>query len=197
MTAAQTPETGKGRRLLRLLADVANRRPAVGDALQYGTADGKDDGRWHPRPLPDRVIHELPAGGNGGQVLTKTSSADYAIDWETPTAGASSPIESVNTVPDSGAALTLPDVFDATMHRVTLTADCALAFPDPVAGKSFSLWLVQDGTGSRTVTWDAAADWGGSSAPTLSTAAGAVDVFGWACSDGASWTNLGYVLDSS
>lgn len=105
-------------------------------------------------------------------------------------------IENVNVVSASGSTETLPDVDVATMHRVTLTANCTLTFPTAGAGKSFSLWLVQDGTGSRTVTWDAAADWGGGTAPTLSTGAGKVDVFGFACSDGSSWTNLGYVLDS-
>ena len=108
----------------------------------------------------------------------------------------SGPIENVNVVSSSGSTETLPDVDVATMHRVTLTANCALTVPAAGAGKSFSLWLVQDGTGSWTVTWDAAADWGGGTAPTLSTGAGKVDVFGWACSDGSTWTNLGYVLDS-
>jgi len=33
----------------------------------------------------------VPAGGTDGQVLTKTSSADYATDWETPTSGGGAP----------------------------------------------------------------------------------------------------------
>lgn len=106
------------------------------------------------------------------------------------------PKEAVSTVAASGSTETLVEVTVATMHRVTLSANCALTFPTPIAGTSFSLWLVQDGTGSRTVTWDAAADWAAGTAPTLSTGAGKVDVFGFACSDGATWTNLGYVLDS-
>lgn len=38
------------------------------------------------------------------------------------------------------------------------------------------LYLEQDGTGSRTVSWPSAVKWPGGQAPTLSTAAGAVDV---------------------
>jgi hypothetical protein len=95
-----------------------------------------------------------------------------------------SPIESVNTVAASGSALTLPDVTTATMHDVTLTANCTFTFPAAGAGKSFSLRLVQDGTGSRTVTWPGTVKWAGGTAPTLSTAAGAVDTFAFVCFDG-------------
>jgi hypothetical protein len=98
-----------------------------------------------------------------------------------------SPIESVNTVSASGSALTLPDVTTATMHDVTLTADCTFTFPAAAAGKSFSMRLKQDGTGGRHATWDSSVKWDGGSAPTLSTAASAVDAFAFVCFDGARW----------
>lgn len=99
----------------------------------------------------------------------------------------SSPIESVNTVTASGSAQTLPDVTVATMHDVTLTANCTFTFPTAGAGKSFSLRTVQDATGSRTVTWPAAVKWAGGNAPTLSTAASSVDAFAFVCFDGTRW----------
>lgn len=34
----------------------------------------------------NKAVHEVPAGGIVGQVLTKTSSLDYAADWRTPAA---------------------------------------------------------------------------------------------------------------
>lgn len=98
-----------------------------------------------------------------------------------------SPVENVNVVSASGSTETLPDVDVATMHRVTLTANCTLTFPAAGAGKSFSLELVQDGTGSRTVTWPASVKWDGGAAPTLSAAAGAVDTFWFVCFDGTRW----------
>jgi hypothetical protein len=98
-----------------------------------------------------------------------------------------SPIESVNTVSASGSALTLPDVTTATMHDVTLTANCTFTFPAAGAGKSFSMRLVQDGTGSRTATWPGSVKWGSGTAPTLSTAASAVDAFAFVCFDGTRW----------
>lgn len=42
-------------------------------------------------------------------------------------------------------------------------------------GVVYSLKLVQDATGSRTVTWDAIWDWGDAGAPTLSTGANKID----------------------
>ncbi|PKM98937.1 MAG: hypothetical protein CVU79_01200 [Elusimicrobia bacterium HGW-Elusimicrobia-3] len=62
-------------------------------------------------------------------------------------------------------------------QKVTLTGNVAFTFSAP-AGKaaSFLLRLVQDATGSRTVTWPAAVKWRGGVAPRQSTAANAIDI---------------------
>jgi hypothetical protein len=108
-------------------------------------------------------------GGNG-QVLTADSAQATGLAWALPTT-----IEAVNTVGASGAAVTLPDVSSATIHVVTLTANCTFTFPTASAGKSFTLVLQQDGTGSRSVTWPIGTRWPGGVAPTLTTTANAVD----------------------
>jgi len=62
-------------------------------------------------------------------------------------------------------------------QKITLTAaTVTLTFTAPVGVGNFLLKVVQDGTGSRTVTWPAAVLWPGGSAPTLSTAASSVDI---------------------
>ena len=38
-----------------------------------------------------------------------------------------------------------------------------------------SIWMVQDGTGSRTAAWNSAFKWAGGTAPTLTTTASAID----------------------
>jgi hypothetical protein len=124
---------------------------------------------------PKKNVQDTWARYKIGQILAKLS------------AYGNGPIESVNTVTASGSTLTLPDVTTATMHDVTLTADCAFTFPAAGAGKSFSVRLVQDGTGSRTATWPAAVKWDGGTAPTLSTAASAVDTLWFVCFDGSTW----------
>ena len=47
----------------------------------------------------------------------------------------------------------------------------------PPAGSLVTVVLVQDGTGSRTVTWPATVKWAGGTAPTLTTTASKRDVF--------------------
>jgi hypothetical protein len=48
---------------------------------------------------------------------------------------------------------------------------------------------VQDGAGSRTITWDAEFLWSNGAAPTLSTGAGAMDIITFLC-DGAHWCGV-------
>lgn len=90
-------------------------------------------------------------------------------------------VETINTLAASGAAATVPDI-PVTITRLTLTANCTLTFPAAAPGKSFTLVLVQDSTGSRTVTWPATVKWPGGTAPTLSTGAGKVDYLSFVCS---------------
>ena len=75
----------------------------------------------------------------------------------------------------SGATVT-PDF--ATSNNYTLTLDQNLTVANPTnltAGQSGSIFLVQDGTGSRTAAWGSYWDFAGGTAPTLSTTASAVD----------------------
>lgn len=96
--------------------------------------------------------------------------------------------EGVNTVAASGATNTLPDVTVATIHNITLTANCTLTFPTAGAGKSFMVSLKQDATGGRTVTWPSTVvKWPGGTAPTLTTTANAIDVVSFLCVDGTNW----------
>ena len=75
----------------------------------------------------------------------------------------------------SGATVT-PDF--ATSNNYSLTLDQNLTIANPTnltAGQSGSIFLVQDGTGSRTAAWGSYWDFVGGTAPTLSTASGSVD----------------------
>jgi len=75
----------------------------------------------------------------------------------------------------SGATVT-PD-FGASNHfTLTLGQNLTIANPSNlVAGQQGSIFLIQDSTGSRTITWGSYFDWAGGTAPTLSTAASSVD----------------------
>jgi hypothetical protein len=74
------------------------------------------------------------------------------------------------------AATITPDFSASCNFTVTLGGNRTLANPtNVVAGQSGSIFIVQDGTGSRTLSWGSNWDWAGGSAPTLSTSANAVD----------------------
>jgi len=105
--------------------------------------------------------------------------------------------ETVNAVSPSGTAQTIPDpaAGGATMSRIVLNNNCTLTFPTAGFGKSFTLVLVQDATGGRTVTWPAGTKWAGGTAPTLSSGASKIDWLAFACSDGSNWVGFVSALD--
>lgn len=82
---------------------------------------------------------------------------------------------SISTLTD-GATIT-PDFALANNYTVTLGGNRTLANPTNLtAGQSGSIFVVQDGTGSRTLAYGSFWDFAnGGTAPTLSTAANAVD----------------------
>ena len=74
-----------------------------------------------------------------------------------------------------GATITA-DFAVANNFSVTLGGNRTLANPsNQTAGQSGCIWITQDGTGSRTLAYGSQWDFTGGTAPTLSTAAGAVD----------------------
>lgn len=84
--------------------------------------------------------------------------------------------QAITQVSDSGTSFT-PNCDDSTMFRYVLGGACTIFTPtSPRSGMVISFHLIQDGTGSRTVSWSSAFKFAGGAAPTLSTAAGAVDV---------------------
>lgn len=79
------------------------------------------------------------------------------------------------------------DLADGLFANVTLGGNRTLAAPGNLqAGQTMILVVNQDGTGGRTLTWDAVFRFSGGTAPTLSTAANARDVFYLSSVDGTS-----------
>lgn len=79
---------------------------------------------------------------------------------------------------------------NGNVFSVTLTGNVTFSFSGATAASacSFGLYIKQDGTGGRTVTWPASVKWAGGAAPSLSTAASATDVLVFETLDGgATW----------
>ena len=103
-----------------------------------------------------------------GQTIAGYGLLDGAQTW---TKGQRGEITALS----DGATIT-PDFADSNNFSVTLGGNRTLANPSNlVAGQSGCIWITQDGTGSRTLAYDTHWDFTGGTAPTLSTAAGAVD----------------------
>ena len=99
-------------------------------------------------------------------------------------------VEIVNTVASSGGALTIPDVTTATIHDVTLSANCTVTFPTATAGKSFTLRITYPAT-TYSITWPGSVDWPNDTAPALTQVSGRKDIFSFVCFTDGAW--IGFV----
>jgi hypothetical protein len=116
---------------------------------------------------PSTITASSLLGGNSGGT---------ALEFKTATQVRSAAGMGVVALNDSGGAIAI----DASAGQFfTITLDGNHAFSNPTnlyAGWTCRIKITQDGTGSRVPTWGTAWDWPSSTAETLSTTAGAVDV---------------------
>jgi hypothetical protein len=91
-----------------------------------------------------------------------------------------------------GATITW-NVIDSPVAKVTLAGNRTLSAPSgttPIAGQFVSLLIIQDGTGGRTITWNAAYEFAADTAPTLTATASLGDLFTFRY-NGAKWLEVG------
>tara|TARA_B100000886_G_scaffold216201_1_gene149981 strand:- start:3733 stop:4839 length:1107 start_codon:yes stop_codon:yes gene_type:complete len=112
--------------------------------------------------------------GTGGTVTLKHNASTVfatASGGVSLTGGAAANITALT----DGSTITI-DMATACHHSVTLGGNRTFAAPSNQAvGQSGSIFITQDGTGSRTASFNSAFKFAGGTAPTLSTAASAVD----------------------
>ena len=87
------------------------------------------------------------------------------------------------------------DVQSAPVAKVTLGGNRILNAPsNSVAGQFISLLVIQDGTGTRTLTWNAVFEFTADTAPTLTATANYGDVFTFRY-NGSKWLEVGRNLN--
>ena len=89
------------------------------------------------------------------------------------------------------------DVIASPVAKVTLGANRTIAAPSgttPAAGQFIALTVIQDGTGSRTLTWNATYEFTADTAPTLTTTANKGDLFIFKY-NGSKWLEVGRNLN--
>ena len=106
---------------------------------------------------------------SGGVVLTEdTLSFDATQDW---------------------------DVRASPVAKVTLTANVTFDAPtNPTTGQYIAIVCIQDGTGSRTIAWNAIFEFTGDAAPTATTTAAKGDMFTFRY-NGSKWLEVGRNLN--
>ena len=113
-------------------------------------------------------------GSTDAGINTTTSVGIGTTNPETTLYVSGNSASEIQTLTD-GATIT-PDFSTGNLFTVTLGGNRTLANPtNVVAGQSGAIFLVQDGTGSRTLGFGSHFDFAGGTAPTLTTTASAVD----------------------
>lgn len=113
-------------------------------------------------------------GAGAGSISAATAGTDYAgiSNVQTFTAGQRGEVTALTS-----ASTITPNLADSNNFSVTLDTNATLANPtNIVAGQSGAIVITQDATGSRTLAYGSYWKFVGATAPTLSTAASAVDV---------------------
>jgi hypothetical protein len=130
------------------------------DLTGFITGDGTDVGVKANIPTGDVV------GTSDSQTLTNKTLQGAFIS-----------LESEYDNGNSGTSDTI-NWNNGNIQKSTLTGNVTYTFTDPTGTTDgrFSIRLVQDGTGGRTVTWPASVKWPEGTAPTISTAASAEDI---------------------
>ena len=85
------------------------------------------------------------------------------------------------------------NVINSPVAKLTLGGNRTLSAPSgttPISGQFISLLIIQDGTGSRTITWNAAYEFAADTAPTLTATANLGDLFTFRY-NGAKWLEVG------
>jgi len=121
------------------------------------------------------------AAATGDVTLTGTQTlTNKTVEAGTFTNGYTEEVNTANT----STAYTI-SLADGSFQVLTLTGNATITMPTATSGKSFIMFLKQDGTGSRTVTWSTV-KWAGGTAPTVTSTASKQDIYSF-FADGTNW----------
>jgi hypothetical protein len=136
--------------------------------VEAATVAGEVDGTPGTNDMPGRLVFSTTADGASSPTERMRIAQNGVVTIQN---GA---VAVIGTLTD-GATIT-PDLAADCNFTVTLGGNRTIANPTNItAGQSGSIFIVQDATGGRTASWGSFWDFPGGTAPTLSTAANAVD----------------------
>ena len=176
-----------------LTVDVAGDITLDADGADINLADGGTTFGTFTNSSSDFVIDAavqdkdiIFKGDDGGSAITSLTldmSNSGAAIFSAAAYNAEATLTDASTI--SWNAITQP------VAKVTLGGNRTLgAASGGVAGQFISLLVIQDGTGSRTLTWNAAYEFASDTAPTLTTTAAKGDLFVFRY-NGSKWLEVG------
>ena len=90
----------------------------------------------------------------------------------------------VNAVGNTGTSATI-NLANGNFVTATLTGNCTFTFSNPSAGaSSFTLFLTNDATPGRSITWPVSVKWPNNTIPVRTTTANRTDVYTFFTLDG-------------
>lgn len=129
---------------------------------------------------------ELSISHNGSEKL-QTTSTGINVAGNIVYSGSSLTVEDTLT---DGSTVTW-NAINSPVAKVTLAGNRTITVSNNLGtGQYISLLAIQDGTGSRTLTWNAMFEFKGDEAPTLTTTASKGDLFTFRY-NGAKWLEVG------
>lgn len=133
---------------------------------------------------PNTVIKSADQNTNWGNAVHKTDQQLITNKVNIPSF--------VTLSPAIGATATL-DLSLYNWFKIAMPAgNVTLALSNPTVGQPFVIEILQDGGGSRTVTWFTTIKWANGSAPTLTVTASKKDTFGFKCDSAGNYD--GYIV---
>lgn len=128
------------------------------------------------------VIASMADGASGKINVNSSIGVGSSTPFAKISVGADGAITTTEKALTDGATIAI-DWRDGNQQKVTLGGNRTITMTGYIAGQILRLVVCQDGTGSRTLTWPAAIQWTGGSAPTLTTTASKCDVLTFLATD--------------
>jgi len=166
--------------------DMANKYLAIGMADDsFSNSSGSATLQIYSKTTTDKAIYVKQIASQSGDLLLMEDSigTDLFLINSAGVVTFSKAIKPALEANSDGSTVTF-DLNEANVHTVTLGVGLGdgtrtFAISNETAGQKFIIRILQDGTGSRTVTWFSTIKWAGGSAPTLTTTANKADVVGF------------------
>ena len=170
-TSSGTPAAGIGAGL-DFVVETAAGNNEIGAVLKALTTDVSSTAEDF-----DLTFNLMEGGSTAAEKMRLESNGNLGIGVADPSVQlhiGKSAVANIGTL--TSATSITPDFAASQNFTVTLAHNAALENPsNVVAGQTGSIFVVQDGTGSRTMSYGTSWDFIGGSAPTLTTAGGSID----------------------